>query len=64
MLLLLFGGVIVVAAVALLRQPVERACFVLAGVALEGLGFALAARVYAVLARIAYKKTEGVRISR
>jgi len=62
MLFLVFGGLIVVAAVALLHQPLERACFVVAGIALEGLGFALAARVYATLAKIAYKKTEGIRI--
>jgi len=47
MLLLLFGGAIAVAAVVLLRLPLERDCFVFAGIALEVLGLALAARDYA-----------------
>ena len=47
MLLLVFGGVIVVTAIALLRQPAEQDGFVLAGVALEVLGLTLVARDYA-----------------
>ena len=47
MLLLLFGGTIVVTAIALLRLPWEQDCFVSAGIALELLGLALVARGYA-----------------
>jgi len=50
-LMLVFGAVIVVAAVALLRQPVQLGGFVMAGVALEGLGLSLLAREYALLSR-------------
>ena len=47
MLLLLFGGVITITAIALLRRPVEQGSFVIAGLALECLGLALVARDYA-----------------
>ena len=47
MLLLLFGGVIALAAIALLRHPVEQDSFVVAGLALECLGLTLVARDYA-----------------
>jgi len=47
MLLLVFGGVIAITAIALLRQPVQQDCFILAGVALEFLGLTLVARDYA-----------------
>ena len=47
MLLLLFGGAIAVTAIVLLGQPLERDCFVFAGIALEILGLALVARDYA-----------------
>jgi len=46
--LLLFGGMIAVTAVALLRQPSEQTYFVLAGVAFEALGLTLLARGYAL----------------
>ena len=46
--LLLFGGTIAVTAVALLRQPSEQTCFVLAGLAFEALGLTLLARDYAL----------------
>ena len=46
-LFLFFGGAIAVAAIALLPSPVERACFIAAGVALELLGLILLARDYA-----------------
>jgi uncharacterized membrane protein YccF (DUF307 family) len=47
MLLLLFGGVIAIIAIALLRHPVEQGSFVVAGLALECLGLTLVARDYA-----------------
>ncbi len=47
MLLLLFGGVIAITAIALLRHPVEQGSFVVAGLALECLGLTLVARDYA-----------------
>ena len=47
MLLLVFGGVIAVTAITLLRQPVQQYCFVFAGIALEFLGLTLVARDYA-----------------
>jgi hypothetical protein len=47
MLLLLFGGTIVVAALALLRHPAERTAFIAAGLAIELLGLTLTARDYA-----------------
>jgi len=46
MLLLVFGGVIAIIALVLLRRPVEQGSFVVAGLALECLGFALVAREY------------------
>jgi len=46
--LLLFGGMIAVTAVALLRQPSEQTCFILAGLAFETLGLTLLARGYAL----------------
>jgi hypothetical protein len=46
MLLLLFGGAIVLTAIVLLRLPLERACFIAAGIAIELLGLALTARDY------------------
>ena len=46
--LLLFGGMIAVTAVALLRQPSEQTCFVLAGLACETLGLTLLSRGYAL----------------
>jgi hypothetical protein len=46
--LLLFGGIIAVTAVALLRQPSEQTCFVLAGFTFEALGLTLLARDYAL----------------
>jgi hypothetical protein len=48
-LLLIAGWAIVVAAVALLPSPGARAAFVLAGVAVELLGLALAVRAHLVL---------------
>jgi len=47
MLLLLFGGVIAITAIVLLRHPVEQDSFVVAGLALECLGLTLVARDYA-----------------
>jgi len=44
---LVFGGVIAVTAITLLRQPVQQYCFVFAGIALEFLGLTLVARDYA-----------------
>jgi hypothetical protein len=49
-LLLLSGWLLVVAALVLLRSPGPRAVFVLAGVAVEVLGLALAARAHLVVA--------------
>jgi hypothetical protein len=51
MLLLVFGGVISIAAIVLLRHPSEQSSFLVAGLALECLGLALVARDYAQIKR-------------
>jgi len=47
MLLSLFGGVIALTAIVLLRHPVQQGSFLVASLAIEFLGLALVARDYA-----------------